>query len=123
MSPIRLEYRNWKILLSQAGSKWSYACCPANEEPLKSSRLYSSYFFAYADAKTFVDRMIVRCEITNTLDDWLQAGQITTHQYDNLDALVKKLVKASPWSHLASVEALLQLPEEIPPGSSPERPA
>lgn len=119
---IRLEYRDWQILIFQQDSQWSYIFCPHDGEPLQCYNSHQNYDIACAEAKTLIDRLITRCAIAEIMDDWLDAGQITSHQYSKLDRLIQDLAKNSVWTHLVSAEKQPQPPPETPPDAWPEYP-
>lgn len=123
MRLIQQDYRDWTILISQLGSRWTYTCCPANGDPLNGSHSYAHPELACAEAKCFVDRTVARCKLRDLLDDWLEVGQINSREYDAADRLVAEIVKVAIADHLPSGQIRPVQSPENPPDSTPEHPA
>ncbi len=116
MKLIQLDYRNWKIIVSQTETNWTITCCPPEGEPLNDGRLYADCQFACAEAKTFIDRTVLRCKVASLMDGWLEAGQISSEQHDQADLLIAALVKISISDHFEFV----QTQQLQPPGNQPD---
>lgn len=119
MKLIQFDYQDWKILVSQIGSGWIITCCPPDGEPLSDGRFYADRQFACAEAKTFIDRTILRCQLASFLDGLLEAGQISSEQHDQADLLIAALVKASISNHFEFVQTQPPQFPENQPDSSP----
>jgi hypothetical protein len=93
--------------------------CPPDGEPLNGDRLYVDCQFACAEAKTFIDQTILRCQIALLLDSWLEAGQINSDQHDQLDLLIAAIVKTSFLDHFECAQIQ---PPQLPGSQSDSSP-
>ena len=119
MSIIRQEYRDWVILITEVGSRWTFTCCHPDGDPLANSQTYKSHQVAYSRARVLIDCMMIRGQLSELLDDWLEAGSITAQQYGSADRLIGALIRIEIASHEASDRILLESPLENPPDSAP----
>jgi hypothetical protein len=95
------EHRNWAILLSKTDQKWSYICCPPGGEPLISCQLYLDQEIALAEAKSFIDRMVCRCDLGKWLDELLDNKRITSQEYNRCDQLISQMINIKTSDYLA----------------------
>lgn len=116
METRQIDYQDWKILVSQAGDGWTITCCPPDGEPLINDRLYADRCFACAEAKTFIDRTVLRCQVASLMDGWLEAGLISSEQHDQADLIIAALVKTSISDHFEFAQ--IQPPQF--PGNQPD---
>ncbi len=116
MSLHRYEYRGWQILITP---RHTFICCPPAGEPLTVERECESLKIAFAEAKAFIDRMLIRCKLATLIDELLESGQITQEQHQQIDRLTGALVRACTSSHLESAQTLPPPLPESPSDSSP----
>lgn len=110
----RLEYQGWTILISP---EYSFTCFPPNGEALISKAPCCCLEMAEAKAKSFIDKMLVREQIGNLLDDWLEESTIEQFQYSQIERLIADLVNCCASNHLQSAQKLPPLQPENPPDS------
>lgn len=90
---VRVEHKNWIILVSPVGSRWQIYCAPRNGEPINHPKTYRSKASALKAAISFVDCMIARCRIGELLDSWLESNRITRKQYESINRFISWIVK------------------------------
>lgn len=118
----RLDYQDWTILVSPIGSHWLYTCCPPEGEPLRHDCVCPDRDLAIAEAKSFIDRMSIRSDLSNLLDDWLELALISSHQYEAIDRLIARLMCIQTSHHLASAQTPQRPQRENLDDSAPEHP-
>lgn len=111
-----IHYRNWKILLDD---RPSFAASPPSGDALICDQTFHNSEIATAEAKSFVDKSILREQARNELDDWLEVGLISMSYYQRLDEIIAALARVRASDHLECAQKQPQQQPENHQDSSP----
>lgn len=116
----RYLYQDWTILIfvDDNSGQWKFSCCPPFGDALGHSEEYSTSEATLLAAIAFVERLEVRCQIANMLDNWLEEKRISPREHRQTNELLAVLATLSVPRPLGAPKPP-EPPSESPPNLTP----